>query len=132
MPTGVGVGGARRVYSGGGNRSGRGKSHGATPGADQGNRGDDGVKTQGHLPVEVPPGGPGVIQADGSIVYPNPPPSNHPYNKRSVLTRLREEQAYNNGMAQLCMDRGFLNLALSHVMYAEELAAISQEMKKGN
>lgn len=68
---------------------------------------------------------------DGTIVYPvEYTVSDHPYNKRSVQTRLREEQAYNVAMAKMCFEKNYLNLAYSYVMYAEELATISQEMKR--
>jgi hypothetical protein len=49
-----------------------------------------------------------------------------------VQAKLRDEQAYHVGMAKMCFERNALELAYSHVMYAEELADISKEMKRVN
>jgi hypothetical protein len=52
-------------------------------------------------------------------------PRPHPYRYRSTRVRIREDRQYNVGMAKLLMDRGYLNLAFSHLLYAEDLGEIS-------
>jgi hypothetical protein len=58
------------------------------------------------------------------------PISAHPYNRRSVKSRIEEERAYHVSMSKMMYDRRHFNLSYSHLLYADELKSIGETFKR--